>query len=516
MKLATGVAALALLVGTSAASAQNINQDTDNSGTVSLPEQSITVNGALQGLGSSTSISSNGATSSVLYEAINANFITPPVNNITQETDNTGNITTQGGTISISSNITGDAASASVSASGAVSSVSVVGLGTVLKTPVSINNIDQTTTNDANTANGSVSTSEINVNSISGDGSTASVSATGAGSSVSGSFVGAGGGSVTIASITQDTELEVGHTVSNIGVIDNTANGNISGDGASVSVSAIGAVSSVSLSFISQAASPSFSVGPITQTTTNENDGSVTNTGAISDRNAFALTLSGPGTSASISATGAASAVSARFINSPEVGTIAFGNIDQTTDNQSGSLVINNHKGQTGSGPGSGGVMNLGAVSGNGASASISATGAISSVSISSIDNTNVGGTPSITLGSITQNTTNDGNVTNRGQQADSGSIADHSIVATSISGPGASVSISASGAVSSIAISSINDVQALGSPTIGAISQTTENTATILNNSASITTGTISGAGAAASISAVGAASAVSFSAIN
>ena len=140
---------------------------------------------------------------------------------------------------------------------------------------------------------------------------------------------------------------------------------NLSGRGASLDVSASGARSIVGVTSIQNNDSkrPSISTKSITQWS--DNSGRVVNIGAIAVRS-----VNGNGTSLSIGAGGATSAIGVTSINDVKVASLKTGNITQTANN---------------SGP----VVNLGiigtngSISGTGASASISAAGATAAVSVS-------------------------------------------------------------------------------------------------------------------------------------
>ena len=139
----------------------------------------------------------------------------------------------------------------------------------------------------------------------------------------------------------------------------------LSGRGASLDVSASGARSIVGVTSIQNNDSkrPSISTKSITQWSANS--GPVVNIGAIA-----VGSVNGNGTSLSIGAGGATSAIGVTSINDVKVASLKTGNITQTANNY---------------GP----VVNLGiigtngSISGTGASASISAAGATAAVSVS-------------------------------------------------------------------------------------------------------------------------------------
>jgi hypothetical protein len=214
-------------------------------------------------------------------------------------------------------------------------------------------------------------------------------------------------------------------------------NGLISGNGSSLSISATGAVSSGSASFVNAPEFDSVTVGVSGSNETVEQD--TTNIGNITNTNnnnsvIDAGNVSGHGASVSVSATGAASALSVSSIANYDVGqdqNITIGEIDQDTYNR--GTILNN-----------GGSLETDNISGKGASVSVSGSGAISAVSVSSILDAQQLGDVNV-IDDISQTTTNSGNVTNVGN-----------VTTGALTGNGASVSVSALGAASSVSFSSI------------------------------------------------------------
>ena len=239
---------------------------------------------------------------------------------------------------------------------------------------------------------------------------------------------------LTIDNVNQNTSNKA--NVTNNGAI--KQEGVVSGNGASLSISAAGAVSSASVSSINAPEFNSISIGTnskagnLQQITSNT--GIVANTQPTFGKGMEPNGISGDGASVSVSATGSASAVSVSRINNSDAhqnAGIEFGGINQTTYN--GGTIQNN-----------GGTISTDKISGNGASASIEANGAVSSVSISSIvDEQQLG---KITFArDINQNTANSANVANIGV-----------IQTGALTGQGASVSVSAIGAASAVSFSTI------------------------------------------------------------
>jgi len=405
--------------------------------------------------------------------------------------------------------VSGDGASVSVSATGAASTVSVVGIGkksgTSLDT-VEIGNIRQTTTHDfqkVHTVSAPIQGfGNDGLKQVSGAGASAAISVTGAQSSVA---------VVRISGVSDDTLTDIGNITQTTRVTDQTQiegsgnfpgvlSGGITGDGASVSATTTGAISSVSVGSINSNGSTRVIIGNITQTTTTA-EGHVTNDAFLDGSDSG--NVSGDGASASLSATGAVSVVSLSSINSavPRPNS-DVGNINQRTINN--AVVMNEVGGQDVPN-----TVTLGNISGHGASASLSASGATSAVGFTSIGNKGAGN-PSINVGNITQRTINNADVTNKG--ATSAAVLD----VGNISGNGASASVSASGAVSQVSVASINDAE-VTTTNISPfnVNQTTINNATVANTGI-INYGNISGNGASMSVGAVGAASVLSISVIH
>ena len=198
----------------------------------------------------------------------------------------------------------------------------------------------------------------------------------------------------------------------------------LKGNGASEFVSASGADSFVGVTSIN-ARAPSVDAGAIRQNVSNS--GIVVNLGAITtEKNE----VKGHGASVSVGASGARSAVGYTSINnnndkSPSINTK---NITQNAFNNRGGAVINL------------GAIGVGNVRGNGASISLSASGASTAVGMTSINDNKA---PTVSTGNITQVAFNNALVVNAGV-----------IRAGQIQGTGASVGISATGAAAVASVS--------------------------------------------------------------
>jgi hypothetical protein len=235
------------------------------------------------------------------------------IDDVNQTTTNNANVTNNGDIDHGYNAISGNGASLSVSAAGAVSSLSVSSINSPEFDKIDVGTfndieiIQQETTNNGNIRNNHNNNELIGSGTVSGDGASVSVSATGGASAVSLSSINNQGG-------TWGAEVDYGgiqQTTTNSGTITNNGGrietGNITGDGASASIGASGAVSSVSVSSIvdgHQLNDVAYNAD-INQTTTNYGGGTIQNTGTVQVGN-----LAGQGVSASVSAIGAASAVS--------------------------------------------------------------------------------------------------------------------------------------------------------------------------------------------------------------
>lgn len=408
---------------------------------------------------------------------------------IVQNSQNLGAISNVG-TISQIGSI-GTGASASISATGAVASVGFTG-NNVAMTGGLIYDIDQTANNQGVVANYGASNAPNSITSGGlGVSASASVSATGAVSSVSTSAINSSLSGLGYDSVSQ-TSLNSA-TVTNIGRIDLGSSGSPAGldVGASVSISASGAVSSVSMSGVSNSGTrPSVawpSLADITQTSTNS--AAVTNTGQV--ENVADLQR---GASVSLSASGAVGSVSFSGNNVAITGA----GVDIVTQTISNSASISNTVNVAGTPAGNLGV---------GASVSASATGAVGAVSVSAIEATTTG---SVSFRNISQTISNTAGVTNAGSTTTAGDLL-----------TGASASTSATGAVASVGVSMINTALATGVTVSEQVFQDVTNSGAIGNTgvislaNGTNSTGTLA-VGSSVSISATGAVASVSGSSVS
>ncbi len=392
-------------------------------------------------------------------------------------------------------------ASVSGSATGAAASVQLSGANAIWSVPVGgIPAVDATATNNGSVnagAAGSPTRIEFNASSSLGDGASAQVSATGAVASFSATGAGT-------ADYAVPNTVSVDLTATNTGNVSNPATTVTSssgarpallGEGSSISSSATGAAVAVSLRAVnadSFGAAGTDSIGPVTQTATNN--------GIVANSN-YSLQLgavSGAGASAGVGSTGASGSVSLVGMNSV-YGGLTFGNIDQTVT-------------QNGNATDTGGGVTTGTVSGTGASVARSVTGAAASVGETMIAGTATGST----FGTITQEASLGGT----GFKVRS--IGGNNDPSTGlVSGTGASVGASVSGArvgVSSVAIESSN----FTGSNFGAIEQTATTfagqgvAATNTGSQGQVIAAGLSGTGASGSISASGASASVGSTMIN
>ena len=411
-----------------------------------------------------------------------------------------------GGGISVGA-ISGDGASVRAGAAGATAGISFSSIGSTwigAGPSVVINGgLGQDVFNGGSVNNGGVITSS-GTSGLTGVGSSAVVSAVGGNASMSWSSIGdvrnaPFGGPVLGVPPGPNVFQQVVNTatISNVGEI-TLGSGNLA-NGAVAALSATGAQASVSINAINTTTFTSPLLGGINQTVTNSIAGppsDVTNS-------IMGLTtgnLAGHGSSVSTTATGAAASVGASFINTTSWTMLGIGSVFQTATSTGNvnNLALTN-------------PISVGSISGTGASVRASATGAATSIALTSI----LSGPPStlplntgLVIGSpILQTATNSGLVRNEASIVSSGTL----------SGMASSAVISATGAAASVSVASINDTPATPFVVnLGAINQTVTNNAGAVTNLGSITlAGGNLGAGAAASISAVGASAAVSFLAI-
>lgn len=359
--------------------------------------------------------------------------------------------------------------------------------------------IDQTPSNSGVVTVGGTNATITGVGDLS-QSATASVGASGASASVAVAgintqFINTAGGFGT-----------VGQAATNSGAI-TTSNALISvtgpasaGDGASAGISAGGAAAGMSFTgngAVNFSLSPP-SVGAVTQSASNS--GSVQNGGAadVSTITATSMVLSGDASSLSIGASGASASLSGAGIGAAGYGGQVFGAVSQSAVNEAAD--ISNF-----------GSVTAASSTGDGASISVSARGASSGVSETTIGTTAPKGN---TYGAVLQYASNgvDGSASNI---ANSGSIT----LTGGLGGLGGSASLSASAATASFSVASLNNTASTTLVTLPSITQTASNAGTgAVTNTGILTLGGATGdlaVGASASISGMGAGTFASFTAI-
>lgn len=421
----------------------------------------VYLDGPISGSGAGVSISATGAASSVSLSGIRFTQLAATiVGDISQTTSNSAHtsVRNEGFLDQVDADswvaITGAGASFSAAASGAISSVSLSQIRPLSEITTVVGNVTQNTANnggDNYVENFGGSSGELVIKKISGAGASASISAVGAGSFVAANYILSNYGTSTQIGDISQTTTNGAELVKNTGMLTGYNFGaKLEGAGASISINAVGAVSAVAASYIASMPQYSLVIGNVTQYT--ENNADVTNiqygyykpgTGAHTAKLNL-LSITGDGASANIAAQGAASTVAVTTINGSAANHTAvtnIGAINQTTIN---SGTIQNY-GVDGNGAGKPyrNEINVGHITGVGASVSIAATGAASTVSVATINSQSVQTTTNI--GAITQSSINSGGVINRGTAR-----------IGSLSGAGTSVSISATGAAAAVSLSSI------------------------------------------------------------
>jgi hypothetical protein len=432
----------------------NVTQGVTNTGAVSIagvtafPDVSV---GEISGTAASAGISAMGAMASV-----SSSYIAPSssggsverasgvvIGDVSSTVLNQQAVSVQNAQIATSGPVSGTAASASITATGASSSAgaSVIAADNVVGTSASgsttFGNIDQLA-RKRNTTGGSVSItdSSIGVTGITGTAASVGVAATGASASVQSSYIGSTGSGSTIGAIFGDitqgavgagTRILSGRPIT---VTDVTVSaGAVDGTAASAGISATGVQANVSVAAISNDGSVSGTTFEnVSQAVNNAVNGAV----SINDSTVSVDGLGGVASSASIAARGAAASVGVSEIGSlVAMGSSVFGTITQDVIN-GGSVTAGNTS-----------IISTGGILGTGASASILASGASANFSVTSIDNLSV--MAPVQVASINQSVVNSGNVSNSGTIAVGGNI-----------GTASSASISATGATAGVSFTSI------------------------------------------------------------
>lgn len=447
--LYSGVASAVLVIAASGASAQTvIDQSSVNNANVSNPAtgtNTIVLGtgglGTSLGIGSSVSSSATGAVTSTSVIGINSDFSNPAggFGTVTQTPFNSGAILNAGSITSVSAGTAASGSSLSVGAAGSVASFSILGVGAADFTAVPV-----------------------------------------------------------VGDIKQGG-LGPPQTGLDVGSVNNTGGVTapvlvLSGTGASASVSAVGSQGVVSVGALGATSFSATTFGTISQTiATNSGVPSVIVSNTSSG--VWVGNLSGTGASVSVAATGAAASVLFNYLDTTAWSASSVDLISQFVTNNAG--VINFATANNG--------IQVGNLSGVGASVGASATGSIAALSMSSALSGG-SGTPvwATALGGVIQNSTNNAPVSNTALMTSGG-----------LTGVGSSAAITATGAGATVSVASLSDTS---NPAllVGTIGQMVTHTGGPIGNQGFLTVGGALAAGASASVSAVGAQGAVSVSSIN
>ena len=478
-----------------------------NNGTVTASDNTI-LTGIVgdatiaRGNGSSVSLGSTGAVSSVSTTAINSAGFQVTFGTIGQTATNTAAVTNSGSTVT-TGQVRADGGSVSVSSAGAVTAVSEAFIDNNASTSNTFGVITQDSDNTgAVTLSGSTTTIASNTNNhgLFAAGSSVAASATGAAASVN---------SATIRSLLVDMGDfgTIGQTVENTSSVDAsgnslTVNNGIDGATSSASITAAGASGSVSSLILNDTATTGSMVGGATFAAINQdidNTGAITNMGSTltvtpNADSSPSYVVSGAGASVGIAAIGASGSVSGAVIrtlsNTTEGATFA----PVTTDVlNSGAVTLSD------------GVASTTDVSGAGASVSLAAIGAQASASSISVE----GRQDMADFATVDQTVANSGAVAVVATR-------DPSLSTGALSGTAASAQIGATGASGGVSATLISSGTAAGNGAdIGNVTQGVTNTGLVsvtgVAGSADVSVGAISGTAASAGIAATGATASVS-----
>lgn len=441
------------------------------------------------GLGASVAVGATGALTSTSVTGLNQQF-NDPIDGFADikqtSTNKTNSDVTNNGTINIDSGSkTNAGSSVSISANGALASFSVLAVGYFNNdnfSAAAAGDITQRSKNSTDVSN----TASFNLGGITLTGNGSSVSASSGGAITSVAVTGIDALSFSMAKygdISQTSTNESGGPVTNT-VTSNISTGDLDGAGSSVSTGASGATAAVGATFINTGTVNGTKIDSITQNAKNSAD--VTNTLSPSYVDITTIQLDGHGTSVSASASGAVASVGFTNISVTTATAMNLGDIKQTATNTSGADVAN---GTTGS------SITTGNLDGDGSSVSASATGAVAAVGFTNI-NTNAFAGP-IGGANITQTAKSEGgNVTNTVP----------SITVNGLNGAGAAVSGSATGTLASLSFGTVSSKASSGF-SIGTVTQSSNNNMKITNTTSSVnTTDHLNGNGTSVSSGASGA----------
>lgn len=552
----------------------DIEQTALNSGNVRSNNPTINPNpGTISGVGASVSNFATGASVGVGETMINSDASGSTVGEIEQTARLTGTAQIDarfGNSVPNAGEVSGTGASAGTSVSGAQARVSSTAITSSDFTGSSFGDVDQTVSTESGTLvrlgldSQPTRATRVSSNGLSGLGASASVGVSGASASVGSALLASAGEAAQFSVIEQASTnaASVDAFAPEVQITQNTVTAGITGTGASAQIGLSGASTSVSATNLeSNVTTGAQFVGGIT--------GNAQNTGTVESLNAGLTTtaLSGTGSSASITLSGASASVSEMNIAGTQAGRNEIrGVVDLTANNTANitnedseltvqttgaspvavditGLAASARIGAVGAsanmsssviegvsgtqlrafGPAGGGGptqmdadntgsvfvtganLTAGSITGVAASTGIFATGASSAVSGTVI------ATPTLTQGM---------NLARLGQAAENDapiSVADSILLLGDLSGTASSASVGASGAVATVAFSGIGNGMA-GSllPQSGdAVSQNVVNNGNISVDTSPVTVGTLSGNASSASISVRGASGSIAVSSI-
>lgn len=470
---------------------------------------------SLSGTAASVSGSAIGASASVSATTINSTGAMASFGTVNQTVENDVNVTYQTdltlvrADVNENTNITGVAASVQAAATGATSAVTAANIGGTVDGAT----FGAVTSNVTNTGEVTMGSTDANNTVITGSnilGAGASVGAVAQGASAS-----VGESIIQGTQTSRTTIASVGLTATNTGVVENNGTQiNMVGVTAfPADGGLVGTASSVRVGATGANASVSSTMvdgGGLPFVVQGDSSMTAGNAADVSVTGA-AITVGGPDDRAPLEGNGASATIAATGAATG----LSFTVIDSVTpDNRARVEGVTQQTGNTGDVSVAGGNVAVGALTGAGTSASIGATGAAASIAATGIGGTENGLSGLRVAGTATQNVENSGVV----------SVTSPTITAGEIGGSAGSASVSARGASGSISHTSIavdpysNGTPAADSVFSGAVTQTINNNSggTVSISGANITVDNITGAAGSASVSAVGASANFSVSSIN
>jgi hypothetical protein len=413
--------------------------------------------------------------------------------------------------------VSGDGASVGASVSGARVGVSSVAIESSNFTGSSFGAINQTATTLSGqgvAATNTGSEGQVITQGLSGDGASGTISASGASASVGSTMINSTGTAAQFSSIDQNSTN--GATVWNFRGLVSIAGPGITGTGAAAQIGVSGASTSVGMTNIGSTITTGAQlVDGITSTATNTGDvnagvntNAVTPPGTADNRpNTLRTTgLSGTGSSAGISVSGASASVSETIIDGTQTGRNEIRGVVNLTADNSGTITNANSELYVRSTANPPVAVDI---TGTAASARIGAVGASTSMSSTVIDG--VSGSQLRTFGPgggggpTVMNATNSGNV----------AVSGATLTAGAITGTAASAGISATGASTAVSGTVIDTPTLANGMNLARLNQTADNSADVSVAGSDLSLGNLSGTASSASVGATGAVASVAFSGI-